>query len=159
MDSLKKRRGAARVNFTKTANLIKEELKKDASDKGIVRVKLIKLQEYLSELKDYVDKIITLLADSAANEDALSAEMGSCDKYHDEFHVLTGIMYEQLEKNTSRTGSISTDDSVSSVTVKGLSTNDVTLFFNIFDPPPPLVTCNAILHKHILAVQKQSTTL
>ncbi|GBO46822.1 hypothetical protein AVEN_4161-1, partial [Araneus ventricosus] len=118
MDSLKKRRSAARINFTKTANLLKEELKKDASDKGILRVKLIRLQEYLSNLKDYDDKIIALLADSAADEDALSAEMEGCDKYRDEFHVLTGIMDEKLEKNTGRTGSISADDSVSSVSVK-----------------------------------------
>ncbi|GBM06143.1 hypothetical protein AVEN_265199-1 [Araneus ventricosus] len=114
MDSLKKRRSAARLNFTKTANLLKEELKKDASDKGILRVKLIRLQEYLSNLKDYDDKIIALLADSAADEDALSAEMEG----RDEFHVLTGIMDEKLEKNTGRTGSISADDRVSSVTVK-----------------------------------------
>ncbi|GBL89031.1 hypothetical protein AVEN_255179-1 [Araneus ventricosus] len=118
MDSLKKRRSAARINFTKTTNLLKEELKKDASDKGILRVKLIRLQEYLSNLKDYDDKIIALLADNAADEDALSAEIEVCDKYRDEFHVLTGIMDEKLEKNTGRTGSISANDSVSSVTVK-----------------------------------------
>ncbi|GBN07103.1 hypothetical protein AVEN_25027-1 [Araneus ventricosus] len=112
MDSLKKRRSAAHINFTKTANLLKEELKKDASDKGILRVKLIRLQEYLINLKDYDDKIITLLADSAADEDALSAEMEGCDKYSDEFHVSTGIMDEKLKKNTGRTGSISADDSV-----------------------------------------------
>ncbi|GBM02429.1 hypothetical protein AVEN_76481-1 [Araneus ventricosus] len=105
MDSLKKRRSAARINFTKTANLLK-----DALDKGILRVKLIRFQEYLSNLKDYDHKIIALLADSAADE--------GCDKYRDEFHVLTGIMDEKLEKNTGRTGSISADNSVSSVTVK-----------------------------------------
>ncbi|GBN62954.1 hypothetical protein AVEN_91113-1, partial [Araneus ventricosus] len=48
----------------------------------------------------------------AADEDALSAEMEGCDKYRDEFYVLTGIMDEKLEKNSGRTGSISADDSV-----------------------------------------------
>ncbi|GBL73627.1 hypothetical protein AVEN_230633-1 [Araneus ventricosus] len=96
----------------------RKELKKSASDKSILRVKFIRLQEYLSNLKDYDDNIIALLADSAADEDTLSAEMEGCDKYRDEFHVLTGIMDEKLEKNTGRTGSISADDSVSSVTVK-----------------------------------------
>ncbi|GBN40597.1 hypothetical protein AVEN_100951-1 [Araneus ventricosus] len=108
-------RSAARVNFTKTANLLKEELKNDASDKGILRVKLIRLQEYLSNLKDYDDKIIDSLTVSATDEDALSEKMEGCYKYCDEFYVLTGIMDEKLEKNSGRTGSIS---AIGSVTVK-----------------------------------------
>ncbi|GIY09861.1 hypothetical protein CEXT_115041 [Caerostris extrusa] len=84
-----RKRAMARSSFTRTANVLKEELNKVEPDKSVLEDKFIKLQTVNTELKSYDPVILDLMIAAEVTDDDLNNEVISCEEYLDEFISLS----------------------------------------------------------------------
>ncbi|GIZ01383.1 hypothetical protein CEXT_19361 [Caerostris extrusa] len=90
-----RKRATARSSFTRTANVLKEELNKVEPDKSVLEDKFIKLQTVNTELKSYDPVILDLMIAAEVTDDDLNNEVISCEEYLDEFISLSRRIKEK----------------------------------------------------------------
>ncbi|GIY63766.1 hypothetical protein CEXT_657401 [Caerostris extrusa] len=91
----KRKRATASSSFTRTANVLKEDLNKVEPDKSVLDDKFIKLQTVNTELKGYDSVILDLMIAAEVTDDDLNNEVISCEEYLDEFISLSRRIKEK----------------------------------------------------------------
>ncbi|GBM07811.1 hypothetical protein AVEN_110604-1, partial [Araneus ventricosus] len=95
MEALKTKRAVLRISFTKTATVIRTEIAKEDISLGVVKDKFTKLEKLQMDLAVLDDKILDLLIEARASEEAVSGEIEQREIYSDEFITLTRQVNEK----------------------------------------------------------------
>ncbi|GBM64016.1 hypothetical protein AVEN_67954-1 [Araneus ventricosus] len=97
MEALKTKRAGLRISFTKTATVIRTEIAKEDISLGVVKDKFTKLEKLQMDLAVLDDKILDLLIEAGASEEAVSGEIEQREIYSDEFITLTRQVNEKSQ--------------------------------------------------------------
>ncbi|GBN46721.1 hypothetical protein AVEN_149542-1 [Araneus ventricosus] len=97
MEALKTKRAGLRISFRKTATVIRTEIAKEDISLGVVKDKFTKLEKLQMDLAVLDNKILDLLIEAGASEEAVSGEIEQREIYSDEFITLTRQVNEKSQ--------------------------------------------------------------